>query len=398
MLRFHARTDVGLRRKQNEDAMISLPSHGVFAVADGVGGRKAGELASAITIDTVQVFSPRLRDAAEAYGRAGGRGQRQAVLELLEEVANTASARIYETAQQTGREGMTTTVVIAVISGASAFIAHVGDSRAYLLRGGELRAVTEDHSLVNDMVRNGGMTPEEAETSRYKNVITRALGLYPQVNCDTLHLELVEGDRLFLCSDGLSDMIRHAEITALGGTDDLADAVEALVDAALRGGGKDNVTLVGIDPDADRRAVEVAKRAAAMESLFLFQDLSHQARLRVGRIFGERSFRTGEVVFEQGAPGDAMFVLVEGEVSVRIGGREVTRIGSTSHFGELALVDDGPRSATVVATAPVHALTIERDALREWTAQEPGLGARVLWRLTQSLAQRLRDANARNAP
>jgi serine/threonine protein phosphatase PrpC len=398
MLRFHARTDVGLRRKQNEDAMIALPNHGVFAVADGVGGRKAGELASAITIDTIQVFAPRLRDAAEAYGRTGGRGARQSVLELLEEVANTASARIYETAQQTGREGMTTTLVVAVVSGASAFVAHVGDSRAYLLRAGDLRAVTEDHSLVNDMVRNGGMTPEEAETSRYKNVITRALGLYPQVNCDTLHLELVEGDRLFLCSDGLSDMVRAPEISALGAADDLSDAVEALVDAALRGGGKDNITLIGIDPNADRSAVEVAKRAHAMESLFLFQDLSHQARLRVGRIFGERTFRAGEVVFDQGAPGDAMFVLIEGEVSVRIGGREVTRIGATSHFGELALVDDGPRSATVVATAPVHCLTIERDALREWTAQEPGLGARVLWRLTQSLAQRLRDTNTRSAP
>jgi protein phosphatase len=397
MARFHARTDVGLKRRQNEDALLALEEFGLYVVADGVGGRKAGELASALTIDTFQTYAPRLKDMAEQYGVHPTRESASAVLNLLEEAANVASNRVYDTASNTGREGMTSTLVVLLLGGGAAFVGHVGDSRAYLVRDGELRQVTEDHSLVNEMLRNGGMTQEEASSSRYKHVITRAVGLYPHVHCDTTLLELVEGDRFILCSDGLSDMVKPARIGELAATADVTQAVESLVDAALQGGGKDNITTIGVDAVATRDAVAVTARARAMEGLFLFQDLPYQARLRVGRIFSERRVQAGETVVRQGDAGDVMYVVVLGTFSVTVNQREVATLRDGEAFGELALVDDIPRSATVVARQPGWLLCIERDALRAWCAVEPGIGNRILWRLTATISQRLRQANDRLA-
>jgi serine/threonine protein phosphatase PrpC len=397
MLRFHARTDVGLKRRQNEDALLAQDDHGLFVIADGVGGRKAGELASAITVDTFQAYAPRLREAVERYVEEPTRASRNEVLALLDQAANTASSRVFETAEATGRQGMTSTLAAVLLGGGLAFVVHVGDSRVYLLRDGQLRQLTEDHSLVNEMLRAGSMSREEAARSRYRNVITRAIGLYPNVAADTLAVELLEGDRLLLCSDGLSDLVRPEAIEAVLHGADVQEAVEKLVDAALERGGKDNISVIGVAPEAVLDSGVVAARARVMESLFLFEDLPPQARIRVGRIVSDRAVRAGDVVCRQGDPGDTMYAVVAGRFDVRIEGTSVARLGEGEHFGELALVDASPRSATVVAETDGRLLGIDRDALRSWCSVEPALGNRVLWKLTATLSQRLRTANARLA-
>ena len=249
MLKFHARTDVGRRRKHNEDSLLAAEEFGVFVVADGVGGRKAGELASAITVNAFQAYAPKLKASVDAFAANGNRETRNAVLQLLDYAANTSSKRVYEAASATGRQGMTTTLVAAVVGGGAVFVVHVGDSRAYLVRGGQLRQLTEDHSMVNELIRTGAMTPEDAESSRYRNVITRAIGLYPTVHTDTLHVELLEGDRLLLCSDGLTDMVPAPVILNLMQNPNLHNSVENLVESALERGGRDNVTVVIISAD-----------------------------------------------------------------------------------------------------------------------------------------------------
>lgn len=393
MARFHARTDVGLRRRHNEDALLALDDHGVFVVADGVGGRKAGELASAITVDTFQTMAPKLAASIAAYAATPDLSSRKAVLALLDATANKASNRVFETAAATARQGMTTTLAAMAVGGGSAFVVHVGDSRVYLLRDGQLRQLTEDHSLVNEMIRSGSLTVAEAARSRYRNVITRAVGLYPQVQADVLHVELVSGDRLLICSDGLSDMVPTDELLATIRKPDVRDAVEALVDAALTHGGKDNVSVIGLDPEATANAAAVAARAQVMEDLFLFADLPFQARTRVGRIVSDRSAAAGDVLVRQGETGSTMYVVVDGTVRVEIDGATVTTLGAGEHFGELSLVDDAPRSATIVADTPVHLLAIERDDLRSFCTQDPPLGTRVLWKLIATLGNRLRHTN-----
>ncbi len=393
MLKFHARTDVGLKRKHNEDSLLAAEEYGVFVIADGVGGRKAGELASAITVNTFQSFAPQLKAAVDAFAKNANRDTRNAVLQLLDQAANAASRRVYEAATATGRQGMTTTLVAAVIGGGAAFLVHVGDSRAYLLRSSELRQLSEDHSMVNELIRTGAMSREDAASSRYRNVITRAVGLYPSVRTDTLHIELIDGDRILLCSDGLTDMVTGDPLLSLLDQPDLVQAVDGLVQEALDQGGRDNVTVIAIEPEAVLEAEAVTARAKAMENLFLFEDLPFHARLRVGRIINELFVTPGQVVMRQGEIGDTLYVVVQGQVRVLVAGREVAILSEGEHFGELALIGSDPRSATVEAVGFGHLLSIERDALHEYCTIEPALGNKLLWKLIATLGRRLRDTN-----
>lgn len=393
MLKFHARTDVGLRRKHNEDSLLAADAFGVFVVADGVGGRKAGELASAITVNTFQTFAPRIKAAVDAFAANNDRDTRNAVLATLDQAANAASKRVYEAANATGRQGMTTTLVACAIGGGAAFVCHVGDSRCYLVRNGQLRQLTEDHSMINELIRTGALDPAEAEKSQYRNVITRAVGLYPSVKCDTLFVELIENDRLLLCTDGLTDMVEPPNMLRLLTQPNVNQAVDGLIASALEGGGKDNVTAIVIEPEATLEAETVTARARVMENLFLFEDLPYQARLRVARIVSERFVTPGELVVRRGDVGDVMYVVIQGEMSVQVEGRELAVLHEGDHFGELALVDDQPRSADTVAKGFGHLMAIERNALREFCLMEPALGNLMLWKLIATLGQRLRATN-----
>ncbi len=288
---------------------------------------------------------------------------------------------------------MTTTLVAAVIGGGAAFVVHVGDSRAYLVREGQLRQLTEDHSMVNELIRTGAMSREDASTSRYRNVITRAVGLYPNVRTDTLHVELLDGDRIVLCSDGLSDMVPPTNILELLLQSNLTRSVDALIQEALNRGGRDNVTVVAIEPEAVLQAEAVAARAKAMESLFLFEELPFHARLRVGRIVSELFVTPGQVIVRQGEQGNTLYVVVQGEVSVVVDGDDVATLHEGEHFGELALVDTEPRSADIIAKGFGHLLCVDRDALREYCMMEPALGNLLLWKLVHALGQRLRNMN-----
>ena len=389
-MKFHARTDVGLRRKHNEDSLLASEEYGLFVVADGVGGRKAGELASAIAVNTFQKAGPKLQAGVKAFAASPNRETRNAVLGLLDDTANAATKAVYDAAQATGRQGMTTTLVACVVGGGSAFVVHVGDSRAYLLRRGELRQLTEDHTMVNQLVRQGALTPEEAAENRYRNVITRAIGLYPNVQTDTLCIDLLEKDLVMLCSDGLTDMVPDHELVDIMSPQNLAQMTSKLIQAALDGGGKDNVTAIVCEPETVLDEHAVAERVRTMESLFLFRDLPFHARLRVVRIISEHHVTDEECVVRQGEPGNTLYAVVRGAFSVRVDGKEVAVLREGEHFGDLSLVSNEPRSATIVAKGPGLLLSVQRQALREFCMVEPALGNAILWKLVATLGQRLR--------
>lgn len=393
-MRTHAsRTDPGKKRNHNEDALLALPDLGIFVVADGVGGRACGEVASAICVDAFRDASAMLTQRLAAFEDASSIDTRNAVLTAMDEVLQTASRRIYETAEAEGRAGMTTTVVSVVVGRATAFLAHVGDSRAYLVREGELRQLTEDHSMVNELVRTGKMTYEEARASRHRHVITRAVGLYPTVQPSLAAVDLLPGDRIVLCSDGLSDVVAPEIILEEGGRRDLEGAVDTLLQTALDRGGPDNITVIVIDPDRSERTDEMAARAGMLEALFLFEDLPYSARLQVGRIVEEHYFAPGELLVQQGTPGTSMFVVLEGEVAVLVNGVEMARFGAGEHFGELALADDQPRSASVAGVSFGSAISISSEQLREFCRREPELGNELLWKMMRVMGQRLRRTN-----
>ncbi|HET6683596.1 MAG TPA: Stp1/IreP family PP2C-type Ser/Thr phosphatase [Gaiella sp.] len=223
-------SDTGRKRRQNEDAYVCEPPF--FAIADGMGGAQAGEVAS------------RLAAAVFEEGAAAIQGE-----EGVATVVRAANARIFERAvHDPSVAGMGTTATVAVVdeSAATVTIAHVGDSRAYLYRLGALEQLTTDHSLVGELVRSGRLTEDEAAVHPHRSVITRALGTDADVEVDTLTHEVVPGDLVLLCSDGLSAMVRDEEIVrvleASGGAP--SEAAAALVAAANAAGGEDNVTVV----------------------------------------------------------------------------------------------------------------------------------------------------------
>ena len=193
-VRFGSRTDIGCVREHNEDSLVVQPS--LFVVCDGMGGHSAGEVASEIAIDVVSRRAPRVPDA-EALGQA------------VEE-ANLAIIRAARNG--IGSQGMGTTCTAAVLQGTRLVIAQVGDSRAYLLHNGHLQQLTRDHSLVADLVESGQISAEEARTHPQRSVITRALGSDPRMQCDLYELNIAEGDRLLLCSDGLYSMVEDGQI------------------------------------------------------------------------------------------------------------------------------------------------------------------------------------------
>jgi serine/threonine protein phosphatase PrpC len=242
-------TDTGRRRRHNEDSFVLLSP--LFAVADGMGGAQAGEVAS------------RLAATALAEFDAGGSGEER-IVKLVQE----ANRRVHTAStEDSARAGMGTTMTAALVADDTVTIGHVGDSRAYRLRDGELEQLTEDHTLVAELMRSGKLSAEEARIHPQRSVITRALGADPDVDVDVFTLETQPGDVFLLCSDGLSSMVEDDDIRASleAHLDDLDAAVDELIQKALIGGGEDNITVVvfaigepGSEPDELERTREHA--------------------------------------------------------------------------------------------------------------------------------------------
>jgi protein phosphatase len=222
-------SDTGRRRRRNEDNYVVAPP--LFAVADGMGGAQAGEVASQLAASALE----------------GGNSDAPDGPQRIDELIQEANRRIFDRAStDPSASGMGTTMTVALVEGMTVAIGHVGDSRAYLVRGDQMEQLTEDHSLVNELLKSGKLSEEEAQVHPQRSVITRAVGTDPDVDVDGFTIEAEEGDVFLICSDGLSDMVEDEEILEVlhQNREDLDKAVKALVAAANRGGGEDNITAV----------------------------------------------------------------------------------------------------------------------------------------------------------
>ena len=257
-LRVGAATDVGRVRSVNQDSFLVLAEHDLYAVADGMGGHQGGEVASKLAIDALRA----------AYLDPS--------IDALSDAIEDANLRIHDAGQSDpSLQGMGTTVVVAAIvpdgddpdeSSDHLLIANVGDSRAYLFRDGELTQLTEDHSMVADLMREGRITEAEAEVHPQRNIVTRVLGVYDNVEIDLWPVDPVRGDRVVLCSDGLFNEVSSPQIAAvLRRLDDPQDAAAELIRLANEGGGRDNVTVIVLDVVDDGGVARAASAALADE-------------------------------------------------------------------------------------------------------------------------------------
>ncbi len=234
-------TDPGRVRSRNEDALYADAGLGLAIVADGMGGYNAGEIASDLATTVLRTELSRAIADAQAFGAAGW------AQEAVGDAIGRANAAIFEAAQRDARcQGMGTTVVLTLFHDGVVTVAHVGDSRLYRWRGGEFACLTRDHSLLQEQIDRGTMTPEEARSSRNRNLVTRALGVDPVVEADIGDHPVQAGDLYLLCSDGLNDMLEDAEIAAClaARAGEPGEYARRLVEMANEKGGRDNVSVV----------------------------------------------------------------------------------------------------------------------------------------------------------
>ncbi|HLV60354.1 MAG TPA: Stp1/IreP family PP2C-type Ser/Thr phosphatase [Fredinandcohnia sp.] len=394
----YALTDVGRRRTENEDAFIADEEVGLFAVCDGMGGHAAGEIASTLALEILRKEVRSNTRVLRALAADASGQHRAAAVELMERAVQRACREIYRMAEaDPTKRGMGTTCAALLIAGGKGVIAHVGDSRIYLLRNGQLHQLTEDHTLVQTQLKQGVITPDEAETSPFRNVITRAVGIQESVQVDTLLTDILPGDLFLLCSDGLHGYLDEAETQRLLSTESPDRLPRILVDLANERGGRDNITVVIVratgaaDPE---RVSEAEARLQAIQRIPLFRHLTYKEQMAVLAIAHSRSWDAGRIIVEEGQPGDQLFIVVKGRVSIETEGQVLAELRPGAHFGEMGLIEHAPRFATVRAVEPTTCVVLGRNELLALMRREPVLAVKLLWSLVHALSERLRAANA----
>jgi serine/threonine protein phosphatase PrpC len=241
-------TDVGVVRDHNEDSAFMEPSQGFFIVADGMGGHAAGEVASAMAVETVRNTLEGAKPEIEAFKKSPTDAGRRGLVQLLQSAVLQAHQSVYQRGQaETDKQGMGTTLDVVLVAGGEAFVAHVGDSRTYLVREGRSSQITTDHTVAEVLVIEGKLTIEEAQVSPLRTILVNAIGVSADVGVEMAHVTLKKGDRLLLCSDGLHDYFPvEDEIAQRMSAEKPGDALKEMVELAKTRGGHDNITGVAV--------------------------------------------------------------------------------------------------------------------------------------------------------
>ncbi len=238
-------SDVGMKREHNEDSFLIMPEHKVFVVADGMGGHACGEVASGLAVHAIQQSISANTEVLDEAMRYEGPIDGNPAAQVLNSAMKRACSVVYEYGQENPhQQSMGTTTTAMLLTHKMGFIAHVGDSRCYLVRDERILQLSEDHSLVNEQLKAGMISQEQAEQSRFKNIITRSVGFDPNVEIDMIAVETQPHDLFLLCSDGLTGHLNDQEIHSIMTGNFLHELPSRLIDLANARGGEDNITVV----------------------------------------------------------------------------------------------------------------------------------------------------------
>ncbi|MFZ9886344.1 MAG: Stp1/IreP family PP2C-type Ser/Thr phosphatase [Myxococcota bacterium] len=396
-------TDVGQKRDHNEDFLLVDDPLGLYVVCDGMGGHAAGEVASEHAATTVRRVVSEGQDHIRAFREKDSQETREKLVHLIEQAVQRACGEIFHMATaDSGKAGMGTTLVMMLVAGDKGLMAHVGDSRLYMVRQGQIHQLSEDHSYCTEMIKRGKMTREQARNSPYSNVITRAVGIQESVQVDTLLFDVLPGDTFLLCSDGLHGYTEDPnELADLLSAEDAEGMPQSLVDLANARGGKDNITALVIRGVSDahdlvleqKRTEEVNLKLDTLKKIPIFRYLTYQELVKVLNITYLVNHEAGATILREGDSGEELYIVLAGKVAVSKGGTEIAELHAGVHFGEMALVDQSPRSATVTAREATRLLVVQRRSFYTLIRKEPVLAVKLLWSFVQVLSRRLRDTN-----
>ena len=394
MIRFSDRT-VHRADRGSTQARYCDAESGLFLVTVGHGAN--GVLATSQALWTFEEHADDLGQFARGCRDVLDRVPVDVAREALDAAFQTASQRAYEDGKNNAEVAADLSAVL--VGEGVVFLAHVGASSIYLLRDGRTEPLTRAHVIAESLKDTGYDFREDTVPSRYLQVISRGIGIRPTVDPDIHTMDVLPGDRILLASQSLEELIEPEALVKAAARSDIDDATAALIEQLVTTRGDRDLTVVLIEPPASGRAQAAVAEARAMGGLFLFEGLPFRSRLRANQLFGRISFQPGDTIVSEGERGQAMYVVVEGEVVVSRGGLEVARLGPGTHFGELALADDSPRAATVKGVGDGELTSIDREHLDRFCRQEPDLGIELLWKLIGWVGGQLKDmSDRRQAP
>lgn len=393
---FESLRDVGKVRKNNEDFVRIDNELQAFCIADGVGGEAAGEVASQMACDGVIEELKLRRDEIRRFTQDSTPESRQNILKILQESVERTCAKIYKDAQSNFKHaGMSSTLEVALLARNYVLTAHVGDSRIYLIRGNSVHALTEDHKVGVQMVKQGVWTLDQAKRSSYSNTLTRAMGGQEFVEVDVGQIELMPHDRFLMCTDGLYDGIADDEILKLNQrTVSLKQSLQALQSRAYDRGARDNLSGILFECTTDESSVQgevdAESKLKTLKHVHLFRYLNYA---ELNKVLGmTRAIRVASrgVLIREGDQGKEMFVILSGSVLVQKGGKEVAVLSAGQMVGEMSIIDQAPRSATVIALESTEVLAMSRESFVAFMRKESQISVKVLWAMAVELNQNLR--------
>lgn len=394
-------THVGKVREHNEDYFIVDNELQVYIVCDGMGGHSAGEVASEMA---AQVTLAKLNEHTQFFQTFTNSKKDCAKLtEIVKSSVLNACTEVYNSANQNpGQKGMGTTLTMLMVLGKRGILAHVGDSRLYLHRQEKLYKLSVDHTLLNDLLAQGVPKKELEETGMsLSNILTRAIGKEPSVKVDLLLFDVLPDDTFLLCSDGLDSVDNPKELGELLSQKSLDQIPQVLVDLANKRDGADNITAVTVrwesaatqTSEDELWSTEIQLRFDILKKIYLFKHVTFRELSKLLTVMQIVSCDAGETIITEGSQSNHMYILLEGQLKVSRGNTEIQTLKPGDHVGEMALLNNQPRSATVSATEITRMLMVERDTLFALLREEAAIGVKILWNLARGLSSRLNQAN-----
>lgn len=389
-----AETSVGNVREHNEDAHFIDPDAGIFIVCDGMGGHAAGEVASALAVQTIRSSwsSDALQKVADRWLAQGTPDARKQLMQTIQGgIVDAHDAIVAEATRDRSKGGMGTTVVGAILVGGDIVFAHCGDSRAYLVRDGIAMQLTEDHTLLARLLAAGIDVDVDGDGLRFKSMLTNALGIGDECKVSTFVVPVADGDRFLLCSDGITEYVKEHEVgEVLSTMPSPARAAQRLVEMALARGGGDNATALVVrvlEAGESPRPAELLRRdEQSIHACPLWAKVNPQQRLRALRIALPRDYPTGEKLPAQTLGDRVAWIIIEGELL-----QDAHVRGPGSLVYPEALLADRPlpdKDGLAVAQTDVRALALRSDDFRELCEDDPELGEQLLEALALEIAAR----------
>ncbi|MCB9778237.1 MAG: cyclic nucleotide-binding domain-containing protein [Alphaproteobacteria bacterium] len=374
-------------RDNNEDAWRVLPEHGVFALADGMGGLEHGEVMSAAATESVVVAAPDLARLARQVGGDSGNEARRALFNRMVTMFTDTSQRLFEHAEQAGAR-MGTTLTTVVLTADRMVIGHVGDCRVIRVRKGTVTALTTDHSVAAAQLRRGRITLEEYKRSPKRAMLYQSLGPMPEAEADIVEAELAEGDVYVIACDGVWGVLEDEDLVELAGEGHVEDAAQAICRRAMDRGSDDNCTCIVVRIH-DMGPGQPAGLIRSLQVSPLFRGYAEQDLRLLAPFLSTRDLLEGDVIVREGEYGTEMYVIVSGAVEVTRRGIPLAQLGPGAHFGQLSLVSEASRTASAVASFPTRLLVLHKDGVQSMCQRRPELATRFLLTLLGDTAERL---------